>query len=72
MTKEQLIEKIEEIQEMDEEELSEFGFTLSTSFVDDKTRYFLSKAIDLRAKDLDMRAELGTMAENAELREGEL
>ena len=40
MTKKQIIDKVEEIQEMDSEELSEFGFTLSISFVDAKTRYF--------------------------------
>jgi hypothetical protein len=72
MTKEQIVEKVEEIQEMDAEELAEFGFTLSISFVDDKTKYFLSKAIDIRAKELDMREKLGAMVEGSEISTGDL
>lgn len=60
MTKEMIKTKIEDVSEMDLHELEEFGRTVSMSDVNDKAKYFLYKAIDIR-KD-----ELSTPASNIE------
>lgn len=72
MTKEMLLAKIDDIQEMDEEELAEFGYVLSISHLDPKPRYFLSKAIDIRALELDKRKALGSAVIKSDIKTEDL
>ena len=73
LSKEKVIEKIEEIRYMDFEELREFDYILASSDVDDKARKFLQKAIDIRMSELMALEEYGDpFAVDGEIREGEI
>lgn len=52
LTKQQVLAKIVEIADMNENELHDFGVKISLSDVDDKAKLFLYKAIDVRREQL--------------------
>ena len=53
MTKQKLIDTVHKIVLMSKDQLEIFAREVSTSQVDEKARYFLNRAIDLRFEEFD-------------------
>ncbi len=64
LTKSQLLDKIQEVMEMDQKNVNEYGLKVSLSVIDEKAKKFLYKAIDLRKEQLQQSQD--NLVENGE------
>jgi len=65
MTNQLIKAKIKDIRIMGVFELDEFGVSLSTSMVDNKSKFYLYEEIDKRREELEK--EISPMAESSEI-----